>query len=56
VSPDDLQSLTLSALLSKLMLTSDDESKEKLGRILKAAKSFGIDQLTFANAEEPKEE
>jgi hypothetical protein len=55
VSPDDLQSLTLSALLSKLMLTSDDESKEKLGRILKAAKGFGIDQLTFKTAE-PTEE
>jgi uncharacterized membrane protein YqiK len=56
VSADDMQSLTLSALLGKLMLTSDDESKEKLNRILKAAKSFGIDQLTFKTAEESKEE
>jgi uncharacterized membrane protein YqiK len=56
VSADDMQSLTLSALLGKLMLTSDDESKEKLNRILKAAKSFGIDQLTFKSAEESKEE
>lgn len=42
VSPADLQNLTVTALLAKLMSGSDGETRQKLGRLIETAESMGL--------------
>ncbi len=44
ISPADLQNLTLSGLLGKLMLKTDDAGKSKLQSLLAEAKKLGVDE------------
>lgn len=46
LSANDVQSLTISSLLGKLMTSSDKEVRLKLAALAKTAKEMGIDELT----------
>jgi hypothetical protein len=41
-----VQKLTLSALLTKVMASSDEEKRAKVGALIEQAKKLGIDKLT----------
>ena len=45
VGVDDVQKLTISAFLAKLMTGADDDLKAKLGALIGQVKELGIDEI-----------